>query len=259
MRDGAYLKASRTAPAAYFPWEAAGLTWLAAAEGGAPAVTVLEVGPGRLELAQLTSVAPSAAAAWQFGERLAATHLAGAPAFGAGPPGWAGDGFLGPLAEPLALALRPSPTWGAFWAEQRIAPMVAEALRRGRYDADDAALLDRVARRVATGAFDTDDPPARLHGDLWSGNVMWTPQGVTLIDPAAHGGHPETDLAMLALFGAPHLAEILAGYQSVRALAPGWRDRLAVHQLHPLLVHAVIFGGGYVAQSLATARRCQGH
>ena len=55
--------------------------------------------------------------------------------------------------------------------------------------------------RCAAGDFDDDDPPARLHGDLWSGNVMWTPTGAVLIDLAAHGGHRETDLAMLALFG----------------------------------------------------------
>jgi fructosamine-3-kinase len=82
---------------------------------------------------------------------------------------------------------------------------------------------------------------------------MWTPQGVVLIDPAAHGGHRETDLAMLALFGCPHLHEVLSGYQSVRRLREGWRDRVGLHQLYPLLAHVVLFGGGYVRQTAAAA------
>src|SRR5205085_668353 len=98
------------------------------------------------------------------------------------------------------------------------------------------------------------EPAARLHGDLWSGNVSWTTRGAVLIDPAAHGGHRETDLAMLALFGHPGLDDVVAGYESVTPLAAGWRERLPLHQLHPLLVHAVLFGGGYGAQAEAAAR-----
>jgi fructosamine-3-kinase len=108
--------------------------------------------------------------------------------------------------------------------------------------------LARVADRARAGAWDDDEPPARLHGDLWAGNVMWTPQGATLIDPAAHGGHRETDLAMLALFGLPHLDDVLAAYDDERPLRPGWRRRTALHQLYPVGVHAVLFGGHYVAQ-----------
>jgi fructosamine-3-kinase len=80
---------------------------------------------------------------------------------------------------------------------------------------------------------------------------MWTPDGATLIDPAAHGGHRETDLALLALFGAPHLDEVVAGYQDVHRLADGWRERVQLHQLHCLLVHAILFGGGYADRALA--------
>lgn len=83
---------------------------------------------------------------------------------------------------------------------------------------------------------------------------MWTADGVVLIDPAAHGGHRETDLAMLALFGCPHLDEILAGYQEVRPLTAGWRDRVGLHQLYPLLAHVALFGSGYERQTLAAAR-----
>ena len=115
-------------------------------------------------------------------------------------------------------------------------------------------LVDGVIERCLAGDFDDDDKPARLHGDLWSGNVMWTRDGVVLIDPAAHGGHRETDLAMLALFGCPYLAEVLEGYQSVRPLRDGWRDRVGLHQLYPLLAHVVLFGGGYNRQTEAAAK-----
>ena len=116
-------------------------------------------------------------------------------------------------------------------------------------------MLDRLATRVADGAFDTGEPPARLHGDLWSGNVLWTADAAVLIDPAAHGGHREADLAMLALFGAPHLERVLAAYAEAAPLADGWRDRVLLHQVHPLLLHAVLFGGGYGAQAVRAAAR----
>lgn len=92
-------------------------------------------------------------------------------------------------------------------------------------------------------------------GDLWSGNVFWCADGVYLIDPAAHGGHRETDLAMLGLFGIPQLERVLRGYNEVRPLADGWRDRIGLHRLHPLLTHVVMFGTAYVAQALAMARK----
>ncbi len=93
-----------------------------------------------------------------------------------------------------------------------------------------------------------------VHGDLWSGNVMWQPDGAVLIDPAAHGGHPESDLAMLHLFGTPQLPRIVAGYESVRPLPASWRSRIELHQVFPLLVHAAMFGAGYGAQAADAAR-----
>ena len=95
--------------------------------------------------------------------------------------------------------------------------------------------------------FGGDEPPARIHGDLWPGNVLWgADDRAWLVDPAAHGGHRETDLAQLALFGgAPHLDRVLAAYRESWPLADGWRERVPLHQLHLLLVHTALFGGGY--------------
>jgi fructosamine-3-kinase len=203
-------------------------------------------------LRRLQSVSPTRRAAHTFGGRLAATHDAGARAFGAGPDGWDGPGFFGPLSQPLPMSLRPHRGWGEFYAEERLGPMAE--LAAPRLDAATRDAVDAVAVRCRAGDFDDDDRPGRLHGDLWSGNVMWTPDGVVLIDPAAHAGHRETDLAMLALFGCPHYDAVIDGYQQVRPLRAGWRDRTGLHQLFPLLAHVVLFGGGYARQTHACAR-----
>ncbi|MCL4423245.1 MAG: fructosamine kinase family protein [Actinobacteria bacterium] len=97
--------------------------------------------------------------------------------------------------------------------------------------------------------------PALVHGDLWWGNVLWGADGRPwLIDPSVHGGHPEEDLAMLALFGAlPD--RLISAYCEVSPLHAGWQERLALFQLYPLLVHTVLFGGAYRFQVEAIAHR----
>ncbi|MGV1009033.1 MAG: fructosamine kinase family protein [Dermatophilaceae bacterium] len=241
-------------PPGYFAWEAAGLRWLADA-AGARVVEVLDVGEHHLDLAALDTVSPTREAAAQFGAALARTHRGGAPAYGSPPEHWVGDGWFGPLSQPLPLSLHTHEAWGVFWARERLVPITRVCWQAGVFSADESAVLERVASRCADGRYDTGDPPARIHGDLWSGNVMWTSQGATLIDPSAHGGHREYDLAMLELFGAPHLGVVRAAYDATWPLATGWRERTGLHQLHALAVHALLFGGGYGAQTLATARR----
>ena len=133
-------------------------------------------------------------------------------------------------------------------------PYLRLAVGRGHADpAPMPALVESAAARVGDVAGPAE-PPSRIHGDCWSGNVLWSGGRGWLIDPAAHGGHRETDLAMLALFGAPYLDRILAAYQAVAPLAPGWRQRVPLHQLHPLLVHVVLFGAGYAEAVVGAAR-----
>ena len=250
-----FVKHHPGAPTGYFTWEAAGLRWLSSVNGGAPCAQVVSCDTTSLTLRRLDSVTASPEAAYVFGSRLAVTHDAGAAAFGAGPDGWDGPGFFGPgrpPSQPLPMSLRRHQRWGDFYADERLAPMVE--LAAARLDVSTRATIDSVVARCRAGDFDDDDRPARLHGDLWSGNVMWTPDGVVLIDPAAHAGHRETDLAMLALFGCPYYDAVIAGYQRVRSLTPSWRNRIALHQLFPLLAHVVLFGGGYARQTDAAAR-----
>jgi fructosamine-3-kinase len=171
-------------------------------------------------------------------------HLSGAERFGASPPGAANDSSEGdaPLRiGPLVLPSAPAPDWPTFYGQNRLAPLAARVGLE--------SVTDAVVRRLDQ-LCGPPEPPARLHGDLWSGNVY----GPYLIDPAAYGGHREVDLAMLRLFGSPS-PRLLAAYDEVAPRADGHEDRVELYQLFPLLVHAVLFGGSYVQRAERVARR----
>lgn len=253
------------------PGEAAALAWLAEAEkdGGIRVVRVLRASATELVEERVRTGVPTAAAARRIGAALARTHAAGAPWYGCAPAGWTGAPWH-PLGRTPYVGASVAPTtWGSFYAEYRIRHHVRTLVDSGTFDRDAAALLERVAARLEDGVFDAPEPAlvrasgvpcARLHGDLWSGNLLWdadpaAPTGGVLIDPMACGGHAETDLAMLALFGCPYLDEIVTGYDEASPLAGGWRERVGLHQLAPLLLHCVLFGDAYVPQTLAVARR----
>jgi fructosamine-3-kinase len=229
--------------------EATSLRWLADADA-VPVVPVLGQDRDWLVLGWIEPGRPGSAAAEELGRGLAGLHRSGAAAFGQSPPGGPRDAWIGRA----AMVNEPGPSWPAWYGEYRIRPYVRRCAAAGTFSTDDAAVFDRVIDRLPALA-GPDEPPARLHGDLWSGNVVWSAGPAVLIDPAAHGGHRETDLAMLALFGCPELDRVLAAYREVAPLADGWADRVALHQLFPLLVHAELFGGGYPGQALAAARR----
>jgi len=241
-----FTKTLAGAPAGLFEAEAAGLRWLAEA-GTVGLPEVIAVSPSRLVLTWVEPGPATAAAMTRLGRGLAGLHASGAPAFGAP---WAG--YIGAL--PLDNA--PAGSWAAFYAERRVLPFLRLAVDLGCIDPPDVRSVEDVLDRIEDLA-GPPEQPARLHGDLWRGNVLCGRDGQAyLVDPAAHGGHRESDLAMLALFGVAHLDALLAAYEEVAPLAPGWRDRVALHQLHPLLVHAASFGGGFGARAGVVARRC---
>ncbi|MBM0123859.1 fructosamine kinase family protein [Pimelobacter simplex] len=243
----AFLKTLSPAPPQFFAREAAGLRWLAEAvpSGGVATAEVLAVDTDCLILDWVEAGRPTAEAATAFGRALAATHAYGAAGFGA-----EADGYIGRLPLPN----RALPTWAEFHAERRIAPYLKVLRDKEVVSAEDAALIETAAARAPSIV--PEEAPARLHGDLWNGNVLWgAGDRVVVIDPAAYGGHREVDLAMLALFGLPQLPQVMAAYAEAHPLADGWEDRLGYHQLFPLLVHACLFGGQYGARAARVAQR----
>ena len=268
-------------------YEVAGLAWLAeASDPGAAVVPVLDHGATWLEEPRVVSVSPSAQDAEAFGRALAHTHAAGATHLGAAPDGYSGDGWMGEAhlslperpsargeagganradSDEATPASSPRESWGAFYARERIAPYLDTRV----FTASERHLIERLCERLDSGDLDHGQPrlvaeaiarredvgAARTHGDLWSGNVMWTPGGAVLIDPAAQGGHAEEDLAALAVFGCPHYERILAAYNEASPLEDGWRERLTLHQAHIIMIHCAVFGRSYVPDAVAIARR----
>ncbi|POX37338.1 fructosamine kinase [Streptomyces sp. Ru73] len=249
LDDGRTVVVKRGDRAGAVRAEAAGLRWLAAT--GTVRVPAVHGQDGDwLVMDRVPAGRASAAAAERFGRDLAALHAAGAPAFGAPPPDGPEDATIG--LAPMRNV--PGTDWPRWYGEHRVLPYLRRAVDDGTVRTAEAAVVEQVVARLPELAGPAE-PPARLHGDLWNGNVLWGADGhAWLIDPAAHGGHRETDLAMLQLFGCPHLDRVLTGYQDVAPLADGWADRVGLHQLFPLLVHAVLFGRGYAEQALAASR-----
>jgi fructosamine-3-kinase len=230
-------KAGDDGIAAAFAAEANGLRWLAEA-GAVPVPEVLAVTPSALVISMIPPGRPTPEAAFGFGADLARLHAAGADRFGAP---W--RGFIASL--PLDNGAGADATdWPEWYASRRLLPYLRLAVDTSALRPEDGRLVETVAHRIGELAGPAE-PPSRIHGDCWAGNVLWSGGRGWLIDPAAHGGHRETDLAMLALFGAPSLDRIMAGYQDTVPLAAGWRSRVPLHQLHPLLVHACLFGAAY--------------
>jgi fructosamine-3-kinase len=225
-----------------FAAEAAGLAWLregcattSTAAGALAVPEVAAVGEHFLALGWLELVPRDRGFDAALGRGLAALHRAGAPSFGLDRAS-----FLATLPQDNT----PERDGPAFWIERRVRPFARRATALGHLP-DVERKLD--ALRARPERFGPTEPPARLHGDLWWGNVAAVRGGPVIFDPAVYGGHREVDLAMLALFGGLPAA-VIAAYEEVFPLAAGWRARVPLWQLYPLAAHAVLFGGGYGAQ-----------
>jgi fructosamine-3-kinase len=235
-----FVKTHAHPPPDMFEAEASGLAWLRPGPLQVPRVLAAGASFLALEWLDLDGRAERGGPGRfeeSLGRGLAGLHRLGAPGFGLDR-----DNYLATLPQPRVL-LDDGP---AFWIEHRVRPLVERARAAGRMPDLHGRLDALLARR---DRFGPAEPPARLHGDLWWGNVAAARGDGTpvIVDPAVYGGHREIDLAMLALFGGLPEALVRA-YDEVSPLAPGWRERRPLWQLYPLAAHAVLFGGGYGAQ-----------
>lgn len=251
LADGArvFAKTHPHPPPGFFTTEAAGLAWLRAADAVAvPAVLAVSDGglgsPPFLVLEWIEVGSPTASTEADLGRALAALHDSGAPCFGREDRRTTGS---------RGLPNDPAPTWSEFYRERRLLPLARLATDTGALPPGAVSGLKTLAASLER--FDDGAPPARLHGDLWAGNRLVDGAGRSwLIDPAAHGGHPELDLAMMRLFGG-FAPDCFAAYQERHPLAEGWQDRVLLHQVAPLVVHALKFGGGYVRAAVDAVER----
>lgn len=253
-----FLKWNASAGEGFFRAEAEGLSALAAA-GPVRTPGVVACCDDRAEvpwlLLEWIEEGRAGRTSWQdLGRGLASLHRGWSDGSGFG---WVRDNVIGSLRQPNGWAAN----WGEFWAENRIRPLARELRDAGAVGSSQAGTLDRVADRAGdlldTAA--TADGPSLLHGDLWSGNVLFAVGGEpVLIDPAVYVGHREVDLAMSRLFGGFPRAFNQA-YEEAWPLQPGHELRLPAYQLYPLLVHARLFGGGYVAAAVRAAERALGN
>lgn len=253
-----FVKTSATAQAGMFSDEAAALEWLGES-GGVAVPTVIGVcddedAPRLLALEWIDSGRLDTAGEEALGRGLAKIHATGAPEFGATP--LLGGGYANaPMRfNQLSLPNEPRDNWAAFYAENRLLPLARLANERGAFSMEDLDLIERVAARLPEIAGPIE-PVARTHGDLWSGNILPDATGTPyLIDPVAHGGHREVDLALLTVFGGPG-QRCFAAYDEVFPRAPGHEEREQLWQLAMILLHVLLFGGAYVAQARAIASR----
>jgi len=253
LADGrrVFAKTHANPPAGFFTTEAAGLRWLREpAALRVPAVLAVSDGdagtPAHLVLEWVDVGPPGPSTEAGLGRSLAELHQAGALSFGREDRRTTGS---------RGLPNEPCDSWSTFYATQRMEPLARLARDAGALPARALAGLTRLDSERLADLGGPAEPPARLHGDRWAGNRLVDREGRSwLIDPAAHGGHREFDLAMMRLFGG-FGADCFAAYDDVHPLAAGWADRVALHQVAPLVVHAIKFGGGYVSQATEAIAR----
>jgi fructosamine-3-kinase len=241
-----FVKENAGADSTMFPTEARGLEWLRAAGAiRVPEVLAVAGDPGFIALELIESSRRAGDFCERLGRQLAALHRAEPDGFGLDH-----DNFIGRLPQ----SNRPAESWAEFYARERIGPQMDMACDAGLLSGSDRQELEALMAKLPELVGDPE-PAARLHGDLWGGNLHVGESGEPcLIDPAVFGGHREMDLAMMQLFGGFD-RRVFAAYDEAYPLQPEWRDRISLYQLYYLLVHVNLFGSGYLGQTRSAMRR----
>lgn len=244
-----FVKTNPDPPDGMFGAEARGLRWLDAA--GAiripRVISASDEHPAYLALELLTRAKRRLDFDEALGRSLAALHAFGAASFGL-----AHDNFIGRLTQSNAA----SQDWTSFYWASRLEPQLRLAVDRGLIGPSSRSRFDALSRSLRERVGPAE-PPSRLHGDLWGGNLHVDENGrPCLIDPAVYGGHREVDLAMMRLFGG-FGERVFAAYDEAFPLAPGAADRVSLYQLYPLLVHVNLFGGSYVGSLNRALSACR--
>lgn len=247
-----YTKSATNVPHGFFEAEALGLKWLKS-KYGVDIVDVYDYNSHSLSIEKVNTVSPTKSCAYEFGQKLAKMHLDGAQYYGYSPSKYS---YFGPLSDPVkGVNGRYNDFWD-YYLNGKMSSILKIGMNRGVFtDADHCeimSLLDKLAKRFE---YLNDNSVAKVHGDLWSGNVLWRNDDygevhAVLIDPNAHGGHYEEDLAMLNLFGISYYDSILEGYESEKVIEGGFKSqefnyRKTIFNIYPIAGHVVFFGGSY--------------
>ncbi len=237
-----FLKTNRSTPADMFSREAEGLETLRVADG--PRLPEPFVwGESFLLMEDLVPAARRADYWPAFGCQLAALHSHVGERFG-----FDHDNYIGRTPQP-----NPWTEDGfTFFAQHRLLFQARLAHQRRLLGKRELAQTERLADRLPELV--PVQPASLIHGDLWGGNAITDASGApAVIDPAAHYGWAEAELAMTALFGS-FPESFYRAYQEARPLQPGFPNRIPIYNLYHLLNHLNLFGEGYLGEVLEILR-----
>lgn len=182
---------------------------------------------------------------WEtFGRQMAEMHQSSNPEFG-----YDKTNYLGSLVQRNNF----KKTWAEFFVEERLSPQLEMAKKQGEASGEMVKMFEKLFSRAEK--YFPEEPPAAIHGDLWTGNFMTDEDGnATIFDPAAYFGHREMDLGMSQLFGGFDPV-FYSAYNEAYPLEKGWQERLDIANLYPLLAHLNLFGGSYAFKIISILRK----
>jgi len=138
-------------------------------------------------------------------------------------------------------------SWGLFLAQMRIMPMAKICYDKGYLSKEAVDKLEVLCRDIYKRIDMNSITPSLLHGDLWSGNVLFNDTGATLIDPAIYFGDREMELAFILMFNT-FGDTFFNTYSEVHPLSDDFYEtKVPLYQIYPYLVHVALYGNTYLS------------